>query len=397
MPMTGHRYLQDMPPNYAMSGLLSFSPSLCHVRPCFLFSPSSLLLGCSMLSECVRLIGWDAVSASLWSCLFLVCGLVSQFASHRLGCCVRLPGLVCLLSPVLFCSLSPIWSGMLRPALWSCLSLVCSFLVSQLISQLVWDAVSVSGLVFLLSPSLSPIWSGPSLSSIWSEMLCPPPSACLCLLSGLVSQLVIVSHLVWAVLSLVCLQSRLGCCVRFLGLAFFLSVALSPSVSRVSHLVWDAVFAFLGLSFSPGSLLLGSPCFLDVLALPGMLCPPSLSPAFSSALSSWMRFPIRKFCFYPASPSIRFVSRAQFGVHIRPKVLIATTHHKSIDTAQGTAELTRTIPPTAQRMEAYHAICKVDSVDYTVNEPGPDELPLYCIVVKIARSSKGLMWSLRFP
>ena len=105
------------------------------------------------------------------------------------------------LPPVLSPTLSPIWSGMLCPPGWSCFSLVCG-LVSGLVCHLGWDAVSASlagmlCLVFLLSLVLSP-----QLSSLFclvaclsSGMLCLPPRACLFLVSGLVSQLV--SHLVW--------------------------------------------------------------------------------------------------------------------------------------------------------------------------------------------------------
>ena len=123
------------------------------------------------------------------------------------------------LPPVLSPTLSPIWSGMLCPPGWSCLSLVCG-LGPGLVCHLGWDAVSASlgrlrsclpaclpsglgcsvrlpGLVFLLSLVLSP-----QLLSLFclvaclsSGMLCLPPWACLFLVSGLVSQLV--SHLVW--------------------------------------------------------------------------------------------------------------------------------------------------------------------------------------------------------
>ena len=91
-----------------------------------------------------------------------------------LGCCVRLAGP----SPVLSPSLSPIWSGMLCPPPWSCLSLV-----SRLVSP---------AFVFVLSRSLSFIWDavsaplGLSFSCLWS---CLPA----------------------------CLPSGLGCCVRLLG------------------------------------------------------------------------------------------------------------------------------------------------------------------------------------
>ena len=65
-----------------------------------------------------------------WSCLCLVSGLVSQSASlfFSLGRCVRLPGVVFLLSSVS----SSIWASMLCPPPWSCLWLVSGF-VSQLV------------------------------------------------------------------------------------------------------------------------------------------------------------------------------------------------------------------------------------------------------------------------
>ena len=162
-----------------------------------LFFPQTVYCwGSQCCLKCVRL-GWGAVSASL--------GLSPACLPSGLGCCVRLAGLVFLLSSVLSPSLSPIWSGMLCPPRWSCLPLVYG----------------------LVSPSLSPIWSG---------MLCPPRWSCLSLVFGLVSQLV--SHLVWDAVSasLVvsfsclrpCLPSGLGCCVRLAGRVFLLSSALSP-------------------------------------------------------------------------------------------------------------------------------------------------------------------------
>ena len=138
-----------------------------------------------------------------------------------LGCCVRLPGLVLLLSPVLSPSLS---FSCLPACLRSGDALVCGL-----------------GLVLLLSPNLSPIWAGLLRS----------------LVSGLVSQQV----------------SGLGCCVRLLGLVLFLSPVLSPSflafglvmlcpsclalISQlVSHLGWGAASASLVSSWSCLRLLL---------------------------------------------------------------------------------------------------------------------------------------------
>ena len=123
------------------------------------------------------------------------------------------------LPPVLSPTLSPIWSGMLCPPGWSCLSLVCG-LVSGLLCHLGWDAVSASvgrlrsclpaclpsglgcsvrlpGLVFLLSLVLSPqlLSLFCLVACVSSGMLCLPPLGLSFLVSGLVSQLV--SHLVW--------------------------------------------------------------------------------------------------------------------------------------------------------------------------------------------------------
>ena len=200
-----------------------------------------------------------------WSCLSLVSGLVFQLVSHLvwdavsaspvvsfsclrpclpaclpsgLGCCFRLAGRVFLLSPVLSPSLSPIWSGMLCPPRWSCLSLV-SGLVSQLVSHLVWDAVSAALVL--------------SFSYLRSCLPACFPSGLGCcvfraglvfsLIFGLVSQLV--SHLFFL--------CGLGCCVGLAGRVFLLSPVLSPSLSPI----WS-----------------------------GMLCPPlPLSPVFSPSLS----------------------------------------------------------------------------------------------------------------
>ena len=182
-------------------------------------------------------------------------------------------GVIFFLSLVLSPSLSPIWSGMLCPPRWPCLSLVCG-LVSGLVCHLGWDAVSASlgclrsclpsglgccvrlaGLVFLLSAVLS--------------ALCPPRWA----VSGLVSQLV--SHLVWDALSasLVLSFSCLWSCLP--AFVFVLSRSLS--------FIWDAVSAPPGLVFFLSLVL--SP----MLCLPSWLVSqPSLSPVFCPILfSSW--------------------------------------------------------------------------------------------------------------
>ena len=221
-----------------------------------------------------------------WTCL-------RSCLPSGLGCCVRLAGLVFLLSAVLSPVLSAILAGMPCPPRWA-----VSGLVSQLVSHLVWGALSASlvlsfsclwsclpAFVFVLSRSLSFIWDAvsappglvfflslvlsPSLSPIWSGMLCLPRWPCLSLVCGLVSGLV--CHLGWDAVSAslgclrsclpACLPSGLGCCVRLAGIVFLLSAVLSALcpprwavsglVSQlVSHLVWDALSASLVLSFS---------------------------------------------------------------------------------------------------------------------------------------------------
>ena len=223
-----------------------------------------------------------------------------------LGCCVRLAGLVFLLSAVLSPVLSAILAGMPCPPCWA-----VSGLVSQLVSHLVWDALSASlvlsfsclwsclaAFVFVLSRSLSFIWDAvsapPGLVFFLSLVLSPKlvshlvwdaasaslalSFSCLSLVCGLVSGLV--CHLGWDAVSAslgclrsclpACLPSGLGCCVCLAGLVFLLSAVLSPVLSAilagmpcpprwavsglvsqlVSHLVWDALSAFLVLSFS---------------------------------------------------------------------------------------------------------------------------------------------------
>ena len=180
----------------------------------FLLSP--------VLSLSLSLLVWDAVSASLVACLIWsgmlcpppwACLSLSPVLSPR--SCVRLLGIV-FLSP----SLSPIWSGMLCPPPWACLFLVFG-LVSQLVSHLVWDAVFVSSQAVCCWGSLCFL----SVSAL-PGMLCPPCWACLSLAAGLVS------HLVFQLV-----------CVRLPGLVSQLVFGLfSQLVSHVVfHLVWDAV------------------------------------------------------------------------------------------------------------------------------------------------------------
>ena len=146
-----------------------------------------------LVSHLVSILGWSVVSPSLvlfFSCLRSC--LTSGFACG-LVCCVRLPGLVFLLSPVLSPNL-PVLSfsrlrsclpaclhpRMLCPPPWSCLCLV-SGLVSHLVSYLGWYAVSTSLVLFSL------------VSGLVSQLVWDAVSAflsCLSLVSGLVSQLV---------------------------------------------------------------------------------------------------------------------------------------------------------------------------------------------------------------
>ena len=191
------------------------------------------------------------MSASLVS----FCSCLPTCLPSGLGCCVRLPGLVLLLSPVLSPNLSPvlllspnlspIWAGV--P--WSRLSLV-SCLVFQLISGLgccvppPWSCLAlVSGLVsqcvFLsksLVSSFSCLWSCLP-TCLRSGMLCPPPWSCLALVSGLAMLL----SVVWDAVSA--------------------SLVLSCSCLLVSHLGWGAALSCL------------RSCLTTSLRS-GMLCPP---------------------------------------------------------------------------------------------------------------------------
>ena len=183
-------------------------------------------LGC-----CVRVPG--LVFSCLRSCL-------PTCLPSWLGCCVRLPDLVFLLSPVLCPNLSPVWD-----AASASLVLACSCLRSCLPTCLpswLGCCVRLSGLVFLLSPVLCPNLSpvcvrlpGLAFSCVRSCLATCLPSwlgccvrllvwSCSCLpacLPGclaLVSQLV--SHLGWdavsasLVSSFSCLRSCLPICLR---------------------------------------------------------------------------------------------------------------------------------------------------------------------------------------
>ena len=248
--------------------------------------------------KCVRL-GWDAVSASLVSSSSCLRSCLPTCLPSWLGCCVRFPGLVFLLSPVLSPNLSPVKDAVSASLVssYSCLptclpsGLGCCSLVSGLVSQLVsglgccvrlpWSRLSlVSCLVFQLISGLGccvpPPWSClalvsglvsqcvflskslvSSFSCLWSclptclrsGMLRPPPWSCLALVSGsglgccaLLSPVLSPNKSpVWdavsASLVCPCLPSWLGCCVHPLGLVLFLSPVLSPNLSPV----WGAV------------------------------------------------------------------------------------------------------------------------------------------------------------
>ena len=129
---------------------------------------SCLSLVCGLVSGLVCHLGWDAVSASLGrlrSCL-------PACLPSGLGCSVRLPGLVFLLSLVLspqllslFCLVACLSSGMLCLPPRACLFLV-SGLVSQLVSHLVWDAV-FAFLARLPAQLVSGLLSHPVFQLVW--------------------------------------------------------------------------------------------------------------------------------------------------------------------------------------------------------------------------------------
>ena len=247
--------------------------------------------------KCVCL-GWDAVSASLVSSSSCLRSCLPTCLPSWLGCCVRFPGLVFLLSPVLSPNLSPVKDAVSASLVssYSCLptclpsGLGCCSLVSGLVSQLVsglgccvrlpWSRLSLVSCLFQLISGLGccvpPPWSClalvsglvsqcvflskslvSSFSCLWSclptclrsGMLRPPPWSCLALVSGsglgccaLLSPVLSPNKSpVWdavsASLVCSCLPSWLGCCVHPLGLVLFLSPVLSPNLSPV----WGAV------------------------------------------------------------------------------------------------------------------------------------------------------------
>ena len=172
---------------------------------------------------------WDAASASLVLACSCLRSCLPTCLPSWLGCCVRLSGLVFLLSPVLCPNLSPVWD-----AASASLVLACSCLRSCLPTCLpswLGCCVRLSGLVFLLSPVLCP-----NLSPVCVRL---PGLAFSCVRSCLAT----------------CLPSWLGCCVRLLVSSCSCLRACLPGclalVSQlVSHLGWDAVSASLVSSFS---------------------------------------------------------------------------------------------------------------------------------------------------
>ena len=205
--------LRSCLPACLRSGMLCPSPCSLLSRSGMLCPPpwSCLVLVSRFVSQLLGL--WSGNAVSVLSCSYLP----TCFPSW-LGCCVRLPGLILVLSPLAF--------------------------VSQLVSGLGCCALVLS--CSCLRSCLP--------ACLRSGMLCPSPCS---LLSGLVSQQV----------------SGLGCCVRLLGLVLFLSPVLSPSflafglvmlcpscfalISQlVSHLGWGAVSASLVSSWSCLRLLL---------------------------------------------------------------------------------------------------------------------------------------------
>ena len=150
------------------------------------------------------------MSASLVS----FCSCFPTCLPSGLGCCVRLPGLVFLLSPgccvrlpwsrlfLVSCRVFQLISGLgcCVPPPWSCLALV-----SGLVSQCVFLSKS-------LVSSFSCLWSCLP-TCLRSGMLCLPPWSCLALVSGLAMLLSVVWDAVSASLILSCsclLVSHLG-------------------------------------------------------------------------------------------------------------------------------------------------------------------------------------------
>ena len=247
-------------PTCLWSGMLCTSASLVLSCSC-LRSGDALVCGlgcCVRLPSLVLLLSPNL--SPIWAGVLrsLVSGLVSQQVSG-LGCCVRLPSV--LLSP----NLSPILAGVLRPPPWSRLVLV-SGLVSQLVSGL---GCCVHSFLRSCLPT-----------SLRSGMLCPPSlvSFCSCLPTCLVlrpppwSRLALVSQLV----------SGLGCCVHLPNLVLLLPPNLSPILAGALRPPPGLVF-LLSLVLSPNLSGLGCCVRLPSLVL---LLSPNLSPILAGVLRS---------------------------------------------------------------------------------------------------------------
>ena len=164
----------------------------------------------SLVSQLVSHLVWDVVSASL-----VLSSCLSACLSCRLACCVRLlvlsfsPGSL-LLGFFLRVSALP---RMLCPPCWACLSLV-SGLVSHLVFQLVWDAVSAFLAIY---PDFTRYCAWACLPACLRSFLlacfpcCLPPGlGCSVRLLGLSPSPACLPS---------CLPAGLGCRVRALGLS----------------------------------------------------------------------------------------------------------------------------------------------------------------------------------
>ena len=225
------------------------------VRPIIFFPQTVSCWGSQCCLKCVRF-GWDAVSASLVSSSSCLRSCLPTCLPSWLGCCVRLPGLVFLLSPVLSPNLSPILAGVLRPPSTSlvssgaCLPTCLPFWLVR--------CLRLPGLVFLLSPVLSPnllvlscscfrsclpgclsvqlpdfvfllfLVLSRNLSPVWDAVSASLVLSCSCLRSCLPA-----CFLLSPSLSSVWRCSCLGCCVRLPSLVLLLSPNLSPNLAGV--------------------------------------------------------------------------------------------------------------------------------------------------------------------
>ena len=112
---------------------------------------------------------WCAVSASLGLPFFYLPSCLPACLPSGLGCCVRLPGLVFLLSPVLSPSLSHLdWDAAFASLVLSLLFPVLSP-PSSLLSGVRAFLVCLVGLPPFFSPILSSSWSG--MPCLWSGLV----------------------------------------------------------------------------------------------------------------------------------------------------------------------------------------------------------------------------------